>query len=113
MFFKTLHVKMHIPCNLVIPLLNLYQCFSDFSEYQISLEDLLNPSLSGPPLRVFNSTGLVGGPRICFLASSQVMVLMVQGPHSEMNQFREILSCGHQKTCTLMFIAALFITAKN
>ena len=102
---------MHIPYNLVIPFLNLYQCFSDFSEYQISLEDLLKPSLSAPQLRVFSSIGLVG--EFTFQASSQVMVLMVQGPHSEMNQFREILSCGYQNTCALMFIAALFITAKK
>ena len=104
-------MKMHIPYNLVIPFLNLYQCFSDFSEYQISLEDLLKPSLSAPQLRVFSSIGLVG--EFTFQASSQVMVLMVQGPHSEMNQFREILSCGYQNTCALMFIAALFVTAKK
>ena len=104
-------MKMHISYNLVSPFLHLYQCFSDFGEYQISLEDLLKPSLSAPLLRVFSSIGLVG--EFAFQATSQVMVLMVQGPHSEMNQFTEILSCGHQKTCTLMFIAALFITAKN
>ena len=67
---------MHISYNLVIPFLHLYQCFSDFGEYQISLEDLLKPSLSAPLLRVFSSIGLVG--EFAFQATSQVMVLMVR-----------------------------------
>ena len=63
MFFKTLHMKMHIPYNLVIPFLNLYQCFSDFSEYQISLEDLLNPSFIRPPSQSFQFNRSGWGPQ--------------------------------------------------
>ena len=60
-----MYLQMHFPYNLVIPLLNLYLCFSNFSGYQNSLEGLLKPRLLGSTLRVFSSVGLVWGLRIC------------------------------------------------